>query len=341
MPERIYIRSWDSFQSALVETLAGVEPWHFLVVRERAQPHRSVQFAMEDAKLHAEAVGNDDLPDDSKISPEGELTMQLAGWQLPREGSWWVDQAWPATTDDYRRMSARAVTALRDVFGVPSPTALETEEGRHRAPAPEGAVERRDGPSSETGPRHLEQTLEYELASRPGDAAQIESEFAARLRANDLALRQIEAAERRALTAAEELARSEGARIVPPDGCSAEAGMRHLVAVASNRTNQPQRLLVFEAVGAGSHIGSRLVGRPGIWVDRGSPPYLQWMLEHDPHLRRLFASDPALRQGVLDGTVIIDYRLVRASADGTQATTPVDLSGFDPSGLHLLPEGQA
>lgn len=340
MPERIYIRSWESFQTALVETLAGVEPWHFLVVRERAQPQCSVQFAMEDAKLHAEAMGNDYLPESRKITSDGELTMQLAGWQLPREGSWWADQAWPATTDDYRRMAARAVTALRDVLQVPSPTKLETEQGRHRAPAAEGAVVRRDEPITEDGPRHLEQTVELELATRPGDARQIEAMLASRLQANDAALRQVEASDREALAAAEELARTEGARIVPPDGCSAEAGMRHVVAVFRDRGNQPQRLLVLEAVAAGMKIGSRLVGRPGVWVDRGSPPYLQWMLEHDPHLRKLFTVEPALRQGVLNRTIGIDYRLVQAGPGGSPAASPVDVAGLETGALKLAGEGR-
>jgi hypothetical protein len=340
MPEPIYIRSWESFQAALVETLASIEPWHFMVVRERSQPQCSVRFAMEDARLHGEAAGNDFLPPSRKITSEDELTMQLAGWQLPREGSWWADQAWPAATGDYRRMAARAVTVLRDVFRVQAPTALETEEGRNRAPAPEGTVVRRDGPGSDVGPRRLEQTVEFQLATRPGQAEQAEALLSASLRANDLALRGLESGDRQALAAAEDLARSEAARVVPPDGCSAEAGMRHLVAVARDRRDRPRRLLVLEAVGAGIQLGSRVVGRPGTWADRGSPPYLRWMLEHDPHLTRLFAADTALRQGVVDGTVTVDYRLVRVLAQGP-AISPVDLSGFDPSSLHLVPESQA
>lgn len=74
------------------------------------------------------------------------------------------------------------------------------------------------------------------------------------------------------------------------------------------------RLVVVEAKGGGATLGSRWVEGdvPGqlVRVQQGTKQYLDWMLKNDPDLRAAL-TERGLLQDVIDGTIPIDYDLVK------------------------------
>lgn len=330
MAQPIHIRSWQSFQSALADTLIGLEAWHYMVVRVREAPQRSVRFAMQDDRLLGETSS------EHSLSSADQAALRAVGWVQTPRGTLTAEASWPAPSAEYRRLSGMAVALLHGAFRLETPQALETDEGSEPAREREGTVARPPGAGADLGPRRLEQTTEYLLASRPGEAEQHEELFARSLQSNDLGLRQVAAGDRMAVLAAEDFARVEGGAVVPVDGCIAQPGMRHVVAVVRDPEQRPLRLLVTEAVGPDCELGSMLVDEGSReWAPRGTGPYLRWMLEHDGHLRQLFAGDRALAGGLRDGTVQLDYRLIRVSAQGKVTMSRGQLEGLDPAKLRL------
>ncbi|MGH7882870.1 MAG: TY-Chap domain-containing protein [Candidatus Dormibacteraceae bacterium] len=333
MADAIYISTWESFQPALAETLSEIQPWLFLSVRLINAPQRLVRCAMEDARFYIEAMGNQRLPPAHRVPPEGQQKLRRAGWSPHSDGNWWVGISWPATTVEYQRLSGLVVIALRDVFGAGAPTELETEYGRHPMQAPEGTVARSDAPAALLCPRRLEKEVEAQLAADSALTEAAEGMLAKGLADNDEFLRQIAANDRQAVGVAEEYLQVSGLEVLSNQGCMAETGMRHAVGVERDE-NRVQRLVVVEAAAQDEDIGSRKIGKLATtWADRGTIPYLRWMLDHDPHLLQLLDSDRRITEGLRSGTLPLEYFVLRVSLSGEAVLEQISLASLGQRGI--------
>jgi hypothetical protein len=80
--------AWDRFACALSATIAAFVLGDTLILR---QGRRFVQVAHGRIELLAEAVTNETLPADEKLSAAQERQLTESGWHLPS----------PSTTDNY------------------------------------------------------------------------------------------------------------------------------------------------------------------------------------------------------------------------------------------------
>ncbi|MFE3188713.1 hypothetical protein ACFXHA_06860 [Nocardia sp. NPDC059240] len=120
--------SWDRFEAGLAEQLAELPAGALVVIETRVDTELGLaQFAQYEDKLVAELGAAGDLDEGAEPNMPGALLASAAGWHRPDQTdhyNWWVELPWPITTDIYRALAAMAVTGLRDVFHVSSPTRL-------------------------------------------------------------------------------------------------------------------------------------------------------------------------------------------------------------------------
>jgi hypothetical protein len=121
---------WDGFAASLAAALAGLPAGALVVVTERrgAAAPRYAQFSQTGSELVAEVVENGFLPVERQASDDGEVAILAAGWRPPEPAAgrdnWWQRLPWPATADDYQRLAAAVVVALRDGYRVAGPDTL-------------------------------------------------------------------------------------------------------------------------------------------------------------------------------------------------------------------------
>ncbi|GAA5185175.1 hypothetical protein GCM10023322_28300 [Rugosimonospora acidiphila] len=129
---------WERFGDALVDEVARLPVEAIMVLTERGQPRHFVQFVQTGDHLRAEATGSVGGPAEPAPVRERRL-LEAVGWREPPPGdatpAWLYRLPWPATTEEYRRLTDAAVTALRDVQEVARPSDLSYrswERGRQR-----------------------------------------------------------------------------------------------------------------------------------------------------------------------------------------------------------------
>ncbi|MEE6257262.1 toxin glutamine deamidase domain-containing protein [Plantactinospora sonchi] len=102
-------------------------------------------------------------------------------------------------------------------------------------------------------------------------------------------------------------------------GISDEPGRSGTLDVTVHK-GPPPTLVVIEAKGGDiantPKLGSREVS-PGVYVEQGSVPYLQWMLENDPDLREALAGESDLLESLKAGTAPISYYLAIGRLNGS------------------------
>ncbi len=118
--------SWDRFRDGLAKTLATVPELGVAIIRDRAKPWRFVQFIMQGDHLRAEAGTAVDRLARQQRTPEELAALLAAGWEDTGDpGLNYVRLLdWPATSAGYLLLADLMVSALRDVFRVPSPESL-------------------------------------------------------------------------------------------------------------------------------------------------------------------------------------------------------------------------
>lgn len=121
---------WPEFAAGLVETLATL-PYGAVVIIGEPGPWSDrrlfTQFRQERDHIHAQLPGDRWLDSSVQVGASGARVFGDDGWHEPDADflwNWWVNLPWPATSAGYRRLAAMMVTALRDVFGIPSPDDL-------------------------------------------------------------------------------------------------------------------------------------------------------------------------------------------------------------------------
>jgi hypothetical protein len=96
-----------------------------LIISAIQPPEVYVQAAQDDAELLVEAVADRYLPPGSRIGAAGDERMRGLGWKPEGDFENWAHTlTWPAATGEYKRAADMMVGALRDVYGVPDPSAL-------------------------------------------------------------------------------------------------------------------------------------------------------------------------------------------------------------------------
>ncbi len=121
---------WDGFTQALSGALAALPLQGVLIVGDREQSQYFTQYAHEGDHIRAEAASGIDESGQSQLSQRQRDGLAAAGWQPPdndQHRNWWLRLDWPATHQGYRGLAAASVQALRDGYGLVSPSTLEYE----------------------------------------------------------------------------------------------------------------------------------------------------------------------------------------------------------------------
>ncbi|WP_026925877.1 hypothetical protein [Granulicoccus phenolivorans] len=87
-------------------------------------------------------------------------------------------------------------------------------------------------------------------------------------------------------------------------------------------------LNVYEAKGGNSPLGAR--DTPDGRAQQGTTEYLNDVAARDPALADYLAKNPAVREGLQDGSINVNYELVRTRPDGSVSSQPFTI---DPSRL--------
>lgn len=117
---------WTAFADALAAELARLpEAGYLVLVEPGVADLHFVQFAQDVEELRAETAG---AVAAGPLPVRDERLLTAVGWRPPPPGdydtNWWQTLPWPATGEEYQRLAAAVVTALRDVQEVGSPAAL-------------------------------------------------------------------------------------------------------------------------------------------------------------------------------------------------------------------------
>ncbi|SEG16496.1 SseB protein N-terminal domain-containing protein [Thermomonospora echinospora] len=120
--------NWAEFTERLARELAAMEPEMVLVIPHLRQESHYVQ-AFRDARwIRAEAVSGQALPPSAPRFDAEEERLAAAGWRRPGEHpNWTCELPADAAPQEYRRLAAMMVTALRDVQLAASPADLVYE----------------------------------------------------------------------------------------------------------------------------------------------------------------------------------------------------------------------
>lgn len=161
-------------------------------------------------------------------------------------------------------------------------------------------------------------SLHTRFPKKARDVGEIQSMYMT-LRDLDLTLRRH--SERLAVTAALEVGAKLGTtRLTPRGDTPGKAGTLDVVFL---QTGRPQRLIVLEAKGGTSPLGTRRIS--GADHQQGTAEYLYDLLNNDPDLH---AADPTLRARIAKGDVVVDYYLVEAPGGTAVSVSKFELS-FD------------
>ncbi|WP_045747333.1 TY-Chap domain-containing protein [Actinoplanes rectilineatus] len=109
---------WEALTAELARHLVRMAVGDYVVLR--AGPH-FVQFRQRPTVVHAEAISNEYLAADRRLSDDDEQRLALMGWSPPSAATafnWWADRAWPLRSSAARELAEFLVRTLRDVFGV-------------------------------------------------------------------------------------------------------------------------------------------------------------------------------------------------------------------------------
>ncbi|OXR44022.1 hypothetical protein B7C42_03578 [Nocardia cerradoensis] len=118
--------SWDEFGSALAAELAGLPVGALMVIEERGEFGRYVQFVHMDDNLYAELMSDRNPAVTQAQTPEQCQLIAGLGWREPgtspeSDSNWWTALKCPIRTADYRRLATMVVSGLRDGLGMSSP----------------------------------------------------------------------------------------------------------------------------------------------------------------------------------------------------------------------------
>jgi hypothetical protein len=121
--------NWAEFTERLARELAAMEPEMVLVVPHRDQESHYVQAFRDARRIRAEAVSGQALPPSApRFDAREEERLAAAGWWRPGEHpNWTFELPAGAAPEEYRRLAAMMVTALRDVQLARSPADLVYE----------------------------------------------------------------------------------------------------------------------------------------------------------------------------------------------------------------------
>ncbi|GHJ43971.1 hypothetical protein Cs7R123_13130 [Catellatospora sp. TT07R-123] len=118
---------WDGFAKRLRQDLAQLSAGDTVLLRHG---YRIVQFQQLPRLLRAEVVSNAFLPPEEQLDQAQQALLTADGWHAPagrNDPNWSFDLPWPATSAQYDELTARLVTALRDVIGAAAPADLTVE----------------------------------------------------------------------------------------------------------------------------------------------------------------------------------------------------------------------
>lgn len=146
---------WNDFAQRLARELMSLPEDAFLIAyAPGGQPF--VQARRTGGTLTAEAVSNQYLPDRLRLGPDAEQHLAGLGWTAPdgpHRPHWWRDLTvgGPQAAGECARVAAMMTSALRDVYGLPTPDTLDYVANRN---GPDGGPHPLDNlaPPSETAP---------------------------------------------------------------------------------------------------------------------------------------------------------------------------------------------
>lgn len=119
--------AWDRFGAKLATVFPALLPGDTLIF---SLGRRYVQLAQYERCVHTEAVSDEFLPPEQRLTAEQKTKLRELGWHPPDRDSYrnyWHESDVPLSGADSRRLATLFVRTLRDVHGVESPEALETE----------------------------------------------------------------------------------------------------------------------------------------------------------------------------------------------------------------------
>jgi len=128
-PAEEELLSWTEFTEQLAGELASMEPEMVIVISHRLQESYYVQAFRDAQRVRAEAVSGRALPPSAPaFDARTEERLAAAGWRPPGEHpNWTCELPAGASPEEYRRLAAMMVTALRDVQLAGNPADLVYE----------------------------------------------------------------------------------------------------------------------------------------------------------------------------------------------------------------------
>ncbi len=133
--DRSIAEAWAGFTERLAEVVSVMDPGGTLTLGSLGAPARGqspfvIFSCLPDRRLLVEASGNEVLGDGCQLDLAGLQQLDELGWQPPS-----IDGAHPGphhwievVQEDGEQAAARAVTVLRDVFGVRHPAFLAADQ---------------------------------------------------------------------------------------------------------------------------------------------------------------------------------------------------------------------
>ncbi|AEV84438.1 hypothetical protein ACWT_3415 [Actinoplanes sp. SE50] len=119
---------WETFRDDLARSIASLPNSGALIVGDEERTECFVQFMLDYDHVVAEVASGMDPWDRPNLTEQEAAALEKLGWLPPPElqehCNHGVKIAWPAPSAEYRRIADMSVTALRVVFGIPSPDSL-------------------------------------------------------------------------------------------------------------------------------------------------------------------------------------------------------------------------
>ena len=125
--------TWSEFEAALAGQIPFMRRDDTVVLD---WPPFYVQLGQNPDYLLVEAVGNNGLPPQRRLTGAQETALRALGWTEPEptpgQPNWFSRVDWPVPTATGAELAHRLTRTLTDIFGVPAPEALTYQAWEYR-----------------------------------------------------------------------------------------------------------------------------------------------------------------------------------------------------------------
>ena len=116
--------SWDALASVLAKLLPVLLDCDTVIL---SYGHRYVQVQQTPVTLHAEAVADDGLPTDERLTADQQRRLVELGWAPPSPPAfynWWRQLSWPPDAAGSAAFARLLAATLAEIYSVPDVNAL-------------------------------------------------------------------------------------------------------------------------------------------------------------------------------------------------------------------------